>query len=34
MMRVGRTIVTVTAGMPGAATRLAAAVAAHLKAER
>jgi outer membrane protein assembly factor BamB len=32
MMRVGRTIVTVTAGIPGAATRLAAAVAARLRA--
>ncbi len=30
-MRVGRTIVTVTAGMPGAATRMAAVVAAHLR---
>jgi hypothetical protein len=33
MMRVGRTIVTVTAGMPGAATRMAAAVAVRLRAE-
>jgi outer membrane protein assembly factor BamB len=31
MMRVGRTIVTVTSGIPGAATHLAAAVAAHLR---
>jgi hypothetical protein len=31
-MRVGRMIVTVTAGMPGTATRLAAVVATHLRA--
>jgi outer membrane protein assembly factor BamB len=32
VMRVGRTIVTVTAGLPGTATRLAPVIAAHLRA--
>jgi hypothetical protein len=32
LMRVGRTIVTVTAGLPGTATHLASLIAAHLQA--